>query len=371
MNTFSSFTHVNRRTLPFLLVAMLVSISARLQAAVVGTGAATAGGGRSTAGVYANQATLGQPAGPTASGGVYQLASGFQSSNARTAEPPPVPSAPLISFIADQIIDEDSASGPIPVTISDPDTPLAQLTINRLSSNPLLVRPTDIVFGGTASNRTLRITPRPNQSGSAIITITASDPQNHSTSESFLLEVLPVNDPPAILPVSDFTIESGQQGIVELTVNDIDDDPALLGVAALSDNPTLLPPGGLVLTGTGSRRQLAITPAIGRTGDARVGLQVTDPNGAMASMSFRVTVTPHIVRSQPNITKIVRLGGGHFRLSVIGEAGARLNLESSPSLGPNAVWRPESATAIGTGAEIEMDSDPSPGTARFYRVRAE
>ena len=440
--------------------------------AAAGVGSATAGGGRSTGGVYTNQATLGQLAGPPARGGVYQLASGFQSRNARPSEPPPGAGAPIISFIADQVIDEDGETGPIPVTISDPDTSLPQLTVNRTSSNPLLVQPGDMVFGGTGSNRVLRITPRPNQSGSAIITINARDPQNHSTSRSFLLEVLPVNDPPliaglanaattedtptaelpflvrdletpaaelmvaarsdnpalvpaaafafggsgsnrwvriqpapdqfgsaiitlavsdgeavaetsfpftvlarndplTILPLADVTIESGQQRMIELTVNDVDDGPATLNVVPLSDNPALIPPGGLALTGQGSRRQLTITPVSGQAGDARIGLQVTDPHGATASTSFRVTVTPAPPRTQPRITRIVMIAGGRFRLRVAAEAGAVLRLESSPSLGAGAVWRPEGATVTGNGAEIELESDPSPPPARFYRIRAD
>jgi len=432
-------------------------------------GALTAGGGRSTGGVYANQATLGQVAGPTMTGGAYQIASGFQSSNARGAEPPPGSGAPIISFIADQVIDEDTETGLIPITISDPDTPLSQLTVNRTSSNPLLARPIDIVFGGTGSNRVMRITPRPNQSGSTIITITANDPQNHSTSESFLLEVLPVNDPPLlqttdqsstsedtptgelpilvrdietpsaelvvtahsdnsalvpdsaftlggadsnrwvriqpapdqfghalitvrvsdgeaetemsfpltvlpqndspmILPLADLTVESGKQRAIELFVNDVDDDPALLNVLPTSDNSTLIPPGGLALTGQGSRRVLTITPASGQTGDGRIVLQVTDPHGATASTSFRVTVTPP-VRTQPRITRIVMMAGGRFRLRVLADSGAVLTLESSPSPGADAVWQREGAAAIGTGAEIDLLSDPSPTPARFYRVR--
>ena len=331
----------------------------------------TAGSGRSTGGVYVNRATLGQIAGPRMIGGAYQLASGFQSSNVRPSEPPPGAGAPIISFIADQVINEDAETALLPVTISDPDTPLLQLNVSRTSSNPSLVRPSDLVFGGTGSNRVLRVIPRPNQSGSAIITITVTDPQNHSTSRSFVIEVLPVNDPPVISPLTDVTIESGEQRIVEFDVNDVDDDTASLNIIPLSDNPTLIPPSGLTLTGLGSHRQLAITPTPGRTGQARVGLQVTDPEGGTAAVSFRVTVTPAPVLTPPRITGISRLPGGRFRLRVMADAGAVLSLESSLSLGADAVWRPEGGTAVGNGSEIELVSDPSPTAARFYRVRAD
>ena len=188
---------------------------------------------------------------------------------------------------------------------------------------------------------------------------------------SFPFTVLARNDPLTILPLADVTIESGQQRMIELTVNDVDDGPATLNVVPLSDNPALIPPGGLALTGQGSRRQLTITPVSGQAGDARIGLQVTDPHGATASTSFRVTVTPAPPRTQPRITRIVMIAGGRFRLRVAAEAGAVLRLESSPSLGAGAGWRPEGTTVTGNGAEIELESDPSPTPARFYRVRAD
>ena len=377
-----------------LMLAML-SHSAIAADRAAGTGAATAGGGRSTGGVYANQATLGQAAGPAISGGAYQLTSGFQSRNARPAGPPPSPGAPFISVIPEQVIDEDSEPLLIPFRIGDSDTQLSQLTLTRATSNPGLIRLSDIVLGGTGSNRVVRLTPRPNQSGAAIITITVSDPQNHSTSGSFLLEVLPVNDPPmiggiasatttedmpteeipflvrdletpaaelvvagrsdnpsllppgaftfggsesnrsvriqpapdqsgnamatitvsdgeavtemsfpfavlprndppTISPLADVIIAAGGQRTINFTVNDADDEPASLNGMPFSDNHALIPQSSLAVMGQGSRRQLTITPASGQSGEARVGLLVTDARGASASTSFRVTVTPAV-----------------------------------------------------------------------------
>ena len=351
------------------LAAALMFLPFKSRAA--GFGAATAAGGRSTGGVYVNQATLGQISGPPARGGVYQLASGFQSQNAQVSEPPPGTDSPRISSIPDQVIQEDSEAIQVPFRIGDPDTPPSQLTLTRTTSNPSLVRLADITFGGAGTNRVVRLGPRPDQSGSTIITITVTDPQNHSTSGSFLVEVLPVNDPPVISPLANLTIESGKQRTVEFNMNDVDDDSASLIVVPLSDNPALIPPGGLALTGQDSHRQLAVTPVSGQTGEARVGLQVTDPEGATTSVSFRVTVTPAPVLTPPRITGIITLPGGRFRLRVMADAGAVLRLESSPSLGADAVWRSEAATAIGNGAEIGLESDPSLTPARFYRIRAD
>jgi hypothetical protein len=72
---------------------------------------------------------------------------------------------------------------------------------------------------------------------------------------------------------------------------------------------------------------------------------------------------------EPRITRIIRAAGGRFRLRVTADAGAVLHLESSSSIGADAVWRREGAAAIGNGTEVELESDPSLTPARFYRVR--
>jgi len=74
---------------------------------------------------------------------------------------------------------------------------------------------------------------------------------------------------------------------------------------------------------------------------------------------------------EPRITEIIALGGGRLRLRVIADSGAVLNLESSPTLGADAVWRREGTTAMGTGGEFELVSDPSLTPGRFYRLRVD
>ena len=69
----------------------------------------------------------------------------------------------------------DTPTAAIPFTIGDAETPAANLTLSGSSDNSTLVRTTDIVFGGSNSNRTVTITPEPAQTGLANITITVSD----------------------------------------------------------------------------------------------------------------------------------------------------------------------------------------------------
>ena len=107
------------------------------------------------------------------------------------------PAAPAITTIADQQIAEDATTGPISFLVDDIDTPLDSLTISAVSSNTDLV-PNSIVnieLAGEGADRTIQITPAPDQHGEAIITVTVSDGQK-STSTNFTVTVNSVNDDP-------------------------------------------------------------------------------------------------------------------------------------------------------------------------------
>lgn len=95
---------------------------------------------------------------------------------------------PTISNIADQSIAMNGTTGPIPFTIGD--ERLGTVTISGSSSHTTLVPNANIVFGGSGENRTVTVTPALNRSGSATITVTATDAQGGSTSDSFVLTVV-------------------------------------------------------------------------------------------------------------------------------------------------------------------------------------
>jgi lysophospholipase L1-like esterase len=104
-------------------------------------------------------------------------------------------SAPSLSAIADQAVDEDAPLGPLAFTLEDAETPAENLTVNVACSNPALFPPGRITLGGTGTNRTLTLLPATNTSGTAVITLTATD-GIAATNRSFTVTVHPVNDPP-------------------------------------------------------------------------------------------------------------------------------------------------------------------------------
>jgi hypothetical protein len=100
-------------------------------------------------------------------------------------------SPPTISSIPDQSIDEDTATADIPFTVSDPDPEHVpeSLSVTASSSNQYLVSAGGILVAGNGSDRTVKITPQPNQTGKTHITLTVLDPAGLSSSTTFTLYV--------------------------------------------------------------------------------------------------------------------------------------------------------------------------------------
>src|SRR5688572_17591831 len=79
---------------------------------------------------------------------------------------------PTMSHHTYFIIAQNGSTVPIGFTVSDAEIPATYVTVAGSSSNPTLVPAANIVFGGTDANRTVTVTPAPNQAGTATITVT-------------------------------------------------------------------------------------------------------------------------------------------------------------------------------------------------------
>jgi uncharacterized repeat protein (TIGR01451 family) len=197
---------------------------------------------------------------------------------------------PTISDLGDQITDEDVSTAAIPFTIGDADAPVSELVVSAISSNLGLVPTTNIVFGGTGSDLTVRVTPARDQSGTAAITVQVRDRDNLMASDSFNLTVRPVNDPPTLADVPDQSMPEDGLLTLTLTLGDVDNQISDLVATASASSPTLVPTNNLSVSGTGTNRTLTLRPATNSFGTATVTITVTDTNGASAVDTFLLTV---------------------------------------------------------------------------------
>ncbi|MFG2295873.1 lamin tail domain-containing protein [Streptomyces sp. NPDC048603] len=72
-------------------------------------------------------------------------------------------------------------SGTLNLLVSDPDSDPGDLILSAVSSNPGLVPPGNVTFAGAGANRTVTATALPDQTGTAVLTITVSDGQDTGT----------------------------------------------------------------------------------------------------------------------------------------------------------------------------------------------
>src|SRR5207247_520183 len=209
------------------------------------------------------------------------------------------PAAPTISAIPDQATTMNVATAAIPFTVNDSDTPAASLSLSGSSSNPTLVPNGNIGFGGTGANRTVTVSPALNQNGTATITVTVSDGQL-SASDSFVLTVNAVNDPPTISNIADQSTAAGTAvGPIGFSVGDMETAAGSLTLSGSSANPTLVPNGNIVFGGSGTSRTVTVTPAANQAGTATIAVTVSDE---MRRARGRFVLSVSTVNAAPTIS---------------------------------------------------------------------
>ena len=238
-----------------------------------------------------------------------------------------VANAPTISKIANQTINEDTATKPLAFKIADADTAVTKLKLTAVSSNPKLVPTSGIVFAGTGANRTVTIKPAKNQSGTATVTLTVSDGALKAQT-AFIVTVKAVNDAPTVSGIASQAFASdGSSKTLTFTIDDAETMTSKLTITRASSNPALVPLAAIVLGGTGANRTVKITPVRGATGTGTITLTVSDGTTATKT-SFTVTVnaasTSSMAAALPaaaptlarDLADVAALAGGTVKLSV-------------------------------------------------------
>ncbi|HWD18424.1 MAG TPA: hypothetical protein VHB20_04030, partial [Verrucomicrobiae bacterium] len=98
--------------------------------------------------------------------------------------------------IANQIRNENAASTNFVFSISDIETAASALTVTATSSNTTVVPNGNLVLTGTTTNRTLSVTQATNENGVTLISVVVTDGGGAKATNSFLLTVRAVNQPP-------------------------------------------------------------------------------------------------------------------------------------------------------------------------------
>lgn len=211
----------------------------------------------------------------------------------------------IVGTLPDLTLLEDAATSISTVVGLTNDVDGDAITYSVSSSDPSVAT---VTVDNTS--RALFITPVPNASGSATVTVVASDAAL-SDQATFVVTVRPVNDAPAFAAVAGATVQSGSAAVIN--VGGLNPGPASeagqqLTLTATSSDAAVT--GPIVVTGAGPTRELRFTPPARPThGQVTLMLSLTDDGGTAdggqdrTSQAVAVTVLP-VANRPPTIDPI-------------------------------------------------------------------
>ena len=193
---------------------------------------------------------------------------------------PPV----VISPITDVSYAEDSGVHPVVADLntvfSDPD-PGDVLSFSAASSNPNI--------SATISGTGLQASSSLNYFGSGNVRVTATDTSGLSVTDTFLVTITPVNDPPQITGLPDtlrFVIDTTL--LIWNYVDDVETPDSLLVYQFVSSNDSVL------ISYNSPNGMLTLSALAGYTGQATLTVTVSDDSNATAQASMLLLVNPGV-----------------------------------------------------------------------------
>ncbi|CAN2043000.1 hypothetical protein GMMP13_1010009 [Candidatus Magnetomoraceae bacterium gMMP-13] len=280
-----------------------------------------------------------------------------------TVNDPPTVTAP-----SDQVTNKNETIYNLAVTVndSDVDDDPGDLVLTAESQDTTLVPNINIILGGSGSTRTVTVVPAADQTGSTTITLTISD-GDAETTDTFEVTV---NSAPTISDIGpQSTDEDTTISNISFTVSDSDGDA--LTVTGSSSNTDLVTDENIVISGTGSSRTVAITPAPNEYGTATITIEVTDGNETVSD-TFVLTVnsendiptitdidnqeTTDMLASGPHAFTVTDMENDDGALQLLGSA-------ENTDLVPNG-----SITFGGSGSNRTVTIDPADGQSGITTI---
>lgn len=228
------------------------------------------------------------------------------------------PTRPMITSIANVVIDEDGCSDPITFTIGDDVTPPEELVVTATSEDVTLIPSANLVVTGSGAERSLVITPAANLNGGPVmITLTVSDGQR-TAYRTFAVTVAPVNDAPTFTLRDDLSVpvDAGpveiESALANVSVGPVNEALQTYTVTVTADVPELFAPDGqpaIVMDEHGIGK-LTFTPQFSGVAVITVKVKDTGGGGDTTTKTFVLEVT------EPGTAAV---GGG---TGAIGSGGA-------------------------------------------------
>ncbi len=246
---------------------------------------------------------------------------------------------PTLDPLNDLVINEDAPQQTVPLTgigagnVSDQPA----LSVTATSSDPTLIPSPTINYVTPANAGTLTFSPLPNANGSATIIVKVTGGANDTVTQTFVVTVNPVNDPPTLNSISNLILET-DAGPQSITLTGISfgaaNENQTLTIAAMSSNSALIPHPTVNYTNPGSSGTLSFTPLPNANGTATITVSVNDGGSENNTTSQDFTVTVNAINKPPTLDPINNLtineDAGPQTIALTGLSGG--NSEASPPL---------------------------------------
>jgi subtilisin-like proprotein convertase family protein len=274
---------------------------------------------------------------------------------------------PSISFINNQTIMEDSVLGPLAFLISDTEAPATNLVLLGVSTNPTLVPNGNIVFGGGGTNRTVTVAPTTNQFGTTTISLLVSDGKMQATN-SFLLTVTPVNDPPLLTTPTNIVMRRNTNTTAPFVLQDVDTPlagivlTATSGAASVSTTGGVNGDSGVTRMADGSNAVVNLTSSSSQSGPASITLTAFDGQLTTTKNFLVVVDDPPILSALTNQVTYRNIPTRPMNIAVADVDTSVTNITLTASSSNPGLVAPSGFAFSGTGANRNLVITPRPDT---------
>lgn len=219
---------------------------------------------------------------------------------------------PTISDVGDRVTPEDVPVGPISFTIGDVESPAANLVVTAISSNLTLVPNANIALGGTGSTRTVTVNPAANLSGQTTITLTVTDGNGDTATDTFELTVNTVVDTPSVTNATTLEDTQTTSGLV-ISRNAADGNEVTHfkitnvagGTLFQNDGTTAIADGSFITFAQGNAGlRFTPTPNSNASGSFNVQASLSATNNGIGGSTATATITVTAVNDKPTISNM-------------------------------------------------------------------
>jgi hypothetical protein len=192
------------------------------------------------------------------------------------------------------------------LTIQDIDSTLScsSLSLHALSNNQKLIPDAALAFVDSSGVCKIKMTPQPNESGQASISVTVTDNQGSTSVGGFVLSVRPVNDAPNFTSLPALVTDE-DTAVIDAPVNVSDIDSNFVCSSALAvknvTNTALLTSTNVSFAGEFPNCMITLSPEQNQSGSTTVTLNLSD---GTATTEGTFTLTVRAINDPPNLTAV-------------------------------------------------------------------